>query len=235
MRIVIISDTHSLHDRMTNPLPKGDVLIHCGDCTNIGGQGDLTRFVHWFQSLKYDTKIFIAGNHDWCFERKEPWFYNLINDENLSQSDCYYLEDSFMTITDPKFSRPIKIYGTPWQPEFCNWAFNVPREELYKYWDKIPLDTDILITHGPPQEILDLTLGGDKPGCSSLRYYIDEKIKPALNVFGHIHEAYGTMTKGDTLFVNGSTCTRRYIPSNKPIIVKLTESKGKLKAKILKK
>ena len=229
MRIVLISYTHSLHEIMYEPLPKGDVLIHSGDCTNVGGQRDLIKFVHWIQNLKkFDTKIFIAGNHDWCFERKEPWLSQYINDENLSQSGCYYLEDSFMTIEDPEFSRPIKIYGTPWQPWFYDWAFNVQRDEIYKHWEKIPLDTDILITHGPPQEILDLTLGGDKPGCSSLRYYIEEKIKPALNVFGHIHEAYGTMVVGDTLFVNASTCTRRYIPSNKPIIVDLTEVDGKL-------
>jgi len=234
MRIILISDTHGLHQHIE--LPKGDILIHAGDCTNIGLRSDLIGFLYWFQNLKgFDTKIFIAGNHDWCFERKPDWLPQFINDENLSQSDCYYLEDNFMTIKDPEFSRPIKIYGTPWQPEFCNWAFNVPRAELYKHWEKIPLDTDILITHTPPQEILDTTLGGDTPGCSSLRYYIDEKIKPALNVFGHIHEAYGSKVVGKTLFVNGSTCTRRYVPSNKPIIIKLTESKGKLKAKILKK
>ena len=234
MRIILISDTHGLHQHMK--LPKGDVLIHAGDCTNRGTQSDLIGFLYWFQNIKgFDTKIFIAGNHDWCFENKPDWLPQFINDENLTQSDCYYLEDNFMTIDDPKFSRPIKIYGTPWQPDFCNWAFNVPRDQLYKHWEKIPLDTDILITHAPPQEILDLTLGGEEVGCSSLRYYIDEKIKPVLNVFGHIHEAYGSMVKGETLFVNGSTCTRRYVPSNKPIIIKLTESKGKFKAKILKK
>jgi Icc-related predicted phosphoesterase len=219
-----------------NTLPKGDVLIHAGDTCNIGSESDVRQFVHWFQNLKgFDTKIFIAGNHDWGFEKKEPWLKHYINDENLSQSDCVYLEDESFTIEDPKFSKPIKFYGTPWQPIFLNWAFNVPRENLHLMWEKIPLDTDVLITHTPPQGILDLTLYGDATGCSSLRYYVDEKIKPALHVFGHIHEAYGTMTNSNTLFVNASICTRRYLPSNKPIIVKLTEHKGKLMTKILKK
>lgn len=232
MRIVLISDTHSLHEVMTDPIPKGDVFIHAGDCTNVGEQHDLTRFVHWIQNLDFDTKIFISGNHDFCFERKEQWFKNLINNENLNQSNCYYLEDDFITIEYPEFSRPIKIYGTPWQPWFRDWAFNVQRDKLSPYWDKIPLDTDILITHGPPMGILDLTLRGDTPGCASLLTYV-EKIKPVLHIFGHIHEAYGKIKQGDTLFINASICSSRYIPSNKPIIIDLTEINGKLITNII--
>jgi Icc-related predicted phosphoesterase len=232
MKICIISDTHGLHERIP-PLPKADILIHAGDITNMGTEDDIRRFVHWFQNLKgYGSKIFIAGNHDWGFEWKKPWLFNYINDENLSQSDCYYLEDNFMTITDPEFSRPIKIYGTPWQPDFCNWAFNVPRDELYLYWEKIPLDTDVLITHGPPQGILDMNLEGEHCGCASLTTHT-YKINPALHIFGHIHEAYNTEVIGNTLFVNASTCTRRYVPSNKPIVVDLTEVDGKLIANIV--
>lgn len=236
MRIVLISDTHGLHKRIIPTLPKGDVLIHAGDCCNIGSERDVQDFVHWFQNLEgYDTKIFIAGNHDWGFERKEPWLYHYINEENLSQSNCVYLEDESFTIEDPKFSRPIKFYGTPWQPPFMNWAFNVPEKDLPKYWEKIPIDTDVLITHCPPQEIRDFVLRGAIPqGSSTLRMYVD-KIKPVLHVFGHIHESYGEMATIDTLFVNGSTCTFRYVPSNPPIIIKLTEVNGKLKAKTLKK
>lgn len=235
MRIILMADTHGLHNQMAHPLPKGDILIHAGDVCNIGSESDVRDFIYWFQNLKgFDTKIFIAGNHDWGFERKEPWLYNYINDENLFQSDCVYLEDNSFTIEDPNFSRSIKFYGTPWQPDFCNWAFNVPRDQLYKHWEKIPSDTDVLITHGPPQGIRDYTLRNEPQGCSSLRVYV-EKIKPVLHVFGHIHEAYGTVSTIDTLYVNASICTRRYNPSNKPIIIKLTEVKGKLITKILDK
>ena len=70
MRIVIISDTHSLHLQMEHPLPKGDILIHAGDISNRGGERDVTDFIKWFQNLGgWDRKIFIAGNHDHCFER----------------------------------------------------------------------------------------------------------------------------------------------------------------------
>jgi len=226
MNLVFISDTHGLHHSMLHPLPEGDVLIHSGDLTNMGTEKDLQQFLHWFQNIKgFDTKIFIAGNHDWCFERKPDWLSNYINEENLSQSDCVYLEDESFIIEDSEFSRPIKFYGSPWQPEFCGWAFNVPRDQLYKHWEKIPEDTDILITHGGPEETLDVNNWGELCGCSSLRHYVD-KIKPFIHVFGHVHENYGVLMRNGTTFVNASTCTRRYIPSNKPIVISLREIDG---------
>jgi 3',5'-cyclic AMP phosphodiesterase CpdA len=92
---------------------------------------------------------------------------------------------------------PVKIYGSPWQPEFFDWAFNLPRGPLLaEKWNAIPNDTDILITHGPPHKILDLT-EGDKlhVGCEELRKLFDSgSIKPRLHVFGHIHETYGKLS-----------------------------------------
>lgn len=240
MRIVCISDTHGLHPMMSQDLPEGDVLIHAGDCTNVGKPKEVEEFVHWFQNIKgFDTKIFIAGNHDFAFEKvKYPhhkgdfdWYYNLMNDENLSQSDVVYLEDSEFVIDSSEFSRPIKFYGSPWQPEFFNWAFNLPRQgsELEKYWNMIPDDTDVLITHGPPQDIRDFTPQNLPVGCELLRFRV-EQVKPLLHVFGHIHGAYGAVYKSETLFVNASICTERYVPSNKPIIVDLVETDGKITA-----
>ena len=242
MRIVCISDTHSLHYKMTEPLPKGDVLIHAGDISNRGGERDVTEFIHWFQNIEgFDTKIFISGNHDFCFEQiNEPhhkgdfdWLNNLMNTENLSQSDVTYLEDNFITIESPEFSRPIKFYGTPWQPWFYDWAFNLPRfgDELKTKWSLIPEDTDVLITHGPPNGYGDYVYNWRQPGvnvgCELLINRIID-IKPTLNIFGHIHEGYGVYTNEHTTFVNASICTSAYIPSNKPIVIDLTEVGGKI-------
>ena len=95
-------------------------------------------------------------------------------------------------------------------------------------------DTDVLITHGPPNEIRDFVSnwrqGDMNVGCELLRYQLDKKIKPSLHVFGHIHGAYGAADIKDTLYVNASTCTEQYVPSNKPIIVDLTEIDGKIVA-----
>ena len=39
-------------------------------------------------------------------------------------TNCIYLQDSTTQIYG------LKIYGTPWQPEFCGWAFNLPRGQV---------------------------------------------------------------------------------------------------------
>jgi len=221
MKIILISDTHGLHEFIHHPLPKGDVLIHAGDVCNIGSESDVRSFIYWFQNLKgFDTKIFIAGNHDWGFERKEPWLYNYINDENLSQSDCVYLEDNEFTIETPEFSRPIKFYGSPWQPPFMNWAFNAPEEQLAKYWEKIPIDTDILITHGPAYGILDTVEGRRYEHLGSIT--LSERIniiKPKIHICGHIHSGRNILEKDGILFINASTSTESYDMINKPIVI----------------
>jgi predicted phosphodiesterase len=229
---------------MLHEIPKGDVLIHAGDISNRGGERDVTQFIYWFQNIQgFDAKIFISGNHDHCFEKINlphhkgdyNWLSNLMSPENLAQSDVFYLEDNFMIIERPEFSRPIKLYGSPWQPEFYNWAFNLPRlgTELQEKWNMIPEDTDVLITHGPPNSYGDLVNNWRQPnthvGCECLINRIGE-INPTLNVFGHIHEGYGVYTNDKTAFVNSSICTPDYRPTNKPIIIDLTEVDGKLTA-----
>lgn len=228
---------------MTHPIPKGDVLIHSGDISNKGGEKDVTNFIHWFGAIEgFDMKIFIAGNHDFCFERvNEPhhkgdydWLDKLMSSENLFDKNVVYLEDNETTIESVEFSRPIKIYGSPWQPNFYDWAFNLPRmgDEIKSKWDMIPEDTDVLITHGPPHEIRDFVSnwrqGDMNVGCELLRHQLENRIKPSLHVFGHIHGAYGAALIKDTLYVNASTCTESYQPSNKPIIVDLNEYDGQI-------
>ena len=247
MKIVCISDTHSLQDFMTHPIPQGDILIHSGDISNKGGEKDVTNFINWFKNIEgFKYKIFVSGNHDFCFEKiNQPhhkgdydWLHTLMWEDDLSESNVTYLEDDFIIIESPEFSRPIKIYGTPWQPWFYDWAFNLPRmgEELKNKWDLIPDDTDILITHTPPNGIRDYVqnrfMGNESVGCEILRHRL-ETVNPILNVFGHIHGAYGTAYVRDTLFVNASICTEQYIPSNKPIVIELKESYGDIVASVL--
>jgi Icc-related predicted phosphoesterase len=242
MRIVFISDTHGYHKTIEDNLKKigGDVLIHSGD-SECYDKKSTTDFIHWIMGLKeFDTKIFIAGNHDFSFEKnmkgsikKEMWFTNLINDENLSQSDVYYLEDSEMSILFPNFSRPIKFYGSPWQPTFRNWAFNLPRNgsEIEEKWNNIPLDTDILITHGPPFGIRDKVgiRGNVYPmGCEILKNKID-LFSPIIHCFGHIHLESGVTQKDGVTYVNSSICNDYVtIPTFPPIVLDIEENNGKI-------
>ena len=134
-----------------------------------------------------------------------------------SKTKFTYLEDESETVLGG-----YKIYGSPWQPEFYNWAFNLSRgEECSKMWDKIPLDTDILLTHGPPVGHGDKCRSGHNAGCVDLLARVVDHVKPIFHIFGHIHEGYGATTNGTTTFVNASTCTLSYKPDNPPLVFDL--------------
>jgi Icc-related predicted phosphoesterase len=113
-------------------------------------------------------------------------------------------------------------FFSPYQPEYHNWAFNLPINsiEIKQVWSRIPNDVDILLTHGPPTNILDENTAGIHVGCAQLLARVIA-IKPRLHVFGHIHEAYGRIDQGSTIFVNASTCNLSYQPLQAPIVVDL--------------
>ncbi len=111
-------------------------------------------------------------------------------------------------------------YFSPYQPEFCDWAYNLPRgEPLREKWSLIPDNVDVLVTHGPPHGILDVAPFGGNVGCEELRQVIGTRINPKLHVFGHIHDGYGMTKIGNTTFVNAAICTERYQPINAPIVI----------------
>jgi Icc-related predicted phosphoesterase len=206
MEITYISDTHTYHNLMTSDLPGGPMIIHAGDVSSRGRFQETQDFIDWFASLPYMHKIFIAGNHDFIFEKEN----NLVIPEGI-----HYLKDSSVIIGG------IKIYGSPWQPWFYDWAFNLPRNGpgLMSKWEAIPEDTDILITHGPPFKILDKVIrGGDHVGCELLAERIKE-VKPKVSVFGHIHEAFGVVESDGTTYINASMLDHHYDYVNKPIII----------------
>eukprot|EP00026_Physarum_polycephalum_P017756 Phypoly_transcript_19088.p1 GENE.Phypoly_transcript_19088~~Phypoly_transcript_19088.p1 ORF type:complete len:151 (+),score=18.92 Phypoly_transcript_19088:146-598(+) len=121
--------------------------------------------------------------------------------------NCYYLRDKAINLEG------INFYGAPWQPEFCKWAFNLPRgQALKEKWDMIPSNTDILITHGPPKGILDRVEGSNE-GCADLLAAV-QRIKPKYHIFGHIHEGYGEFSDGTTHFINASNLNGAYRPTN---------------------
>jgi len=217
MRITLISDTHTKHHEITHDLPGGDLLIHAGDLMNSGrNPNDITEFCKWFDGLdQYDHKVFIAGNHDRMFENFPEKSMEIVR----SYKWIDYLQDDWIKVGDDK--EMVKIYGSPWQPEFHHWAFNLPRmgEELKAKWSAIPEDADILITHGPAQGKLD-TSGPpyNEPllGCELLAARIEE-IKPKIHVCGHIHGGFGYKFDGHTHWFNASILNEYYEYVNKPV------------------
>lgn len=202
MKILFISDTHGEHQKLNN-LPQADILIHSGDISKRGKDYEIEDFIKWLSSLDFRYKIFIAGNHDFYFEGK-----TISKVQEMLPQDVFYLCDTGITIEG------INIWGSPITPTFFNWAFNRDRgSNIAKYWDKIPQNTDILITHGPPSGILDRTISGSNAGCGDLLKKI-ELIKPKYHLFGHIHEAYGVYETAHTTFINGSILDEDYRISN---------------------
>ncbi|MCK5521112.1 MAG: metallophosphatase domain-containing protein, partial [Candidatus Marinimicrobia bacterium] len=181
-----------------------------GDMSSNGSRESVIDFLKWFASLDYQYKIFIAGNHDWFFEKNDR---NEIN--KIIPSNVIYLENEGIEIEG------IKIWGSPISPEFNNWAFNRRRgEEINKVWNLIPSDTDILITHGPPQGILDRTNNWENVGCLDLLTKIME-IQPKFHLFGHIHEDYGKKKIGETTYINASILSAMYDVKNRPVVIKI--------------
>lgn len=212
-RITVISDTHTRHGLIPmEDLPGGDILIHAGDIMNSGyNKNDILDFCTWFHSLdQYDTKIFIAGNHDRMFENHPEGVEELTN----IFLDIDYLQDADLDVDG------VKIYGSPWQPEFYSWAFNLPKNgiEIAGKWEAIPNNTDILITHGPAFGTLDTVVGRpwDNLGCELLAQRI-EVIKPKIHICGHIHSGYGYVFKDGTHFFNAAVLDEQYEYTQKPM------------------
>ncbi|CAF1425344.1 unnamed protein product, partial [Rotaria sordida] len=217
-RIVCISDTHS---RYGFALPAGDILIHAGDFSMSGEQSEIENFITCLKSLtQYRLKVFVAGNHDVTLD---PTFYkkNWERCHHDQKQNCELirrlLRDPLLAINygiiyleEQQFVDNVtglKFYGSPYQAEYNNGAFNLPINsiEIKEAWSQIPKDVDILITHGPPTNILDENIRGIHVGCAQLLARIITN-KPRLHVFGHIHEAYGRIDQGSTIFVNASIC-----------------------------
>ena len=208
MTIVCIADTHGMHKDII--VPDGDTLVVAGDVTGRGTLPDLVRFLSWMASWPHKHKVLIAGNHDRCFQDKPDEVAGL-----LEPYDIYYLQDSAIILDGVKF------YGSPWQPEFCDWAFNLQRgDQLKRVWAKIPDDVNVLVTHGPPYGVLDFAqYGRERVGCRDLADRIQDLKELDTHVFGHLHEDYGQVCKGDVQYVNASVCSLNYAPTNKPVVV----------------
>lgn len=216
MRVVCISDTHRYHEKPWEDrkiqIPNGDLLIHAGDGTYEGRIAETQTFLTWLSSLPHPNKVLISGNHDWIFE-KAPELARSMMPKGIT-----YLQDDMKEITG------LKIYGSPWTPYFLGWAFNLERgHRIREKWNKIPRGIDILVTHGPPAGILDLTYEGEHAGCEDLKDIVF-RVKPKLHVFGHIHMNGGQIVKMGVppiTFVNAALLGEDYKATHQPIVVDL--------------
>lgn len=207
MKLVLASDTHGEHRYGHILWPDGDILVHAGDFTSTGGLSECADFILWAAAVQehYEHVVFIAGNHDYAMQFETTAIDELL----MKHSKLHYLRDSGCEIEG------IKFYGTPWQPMYGGMAFNVRFEkELQRYWQRIPTSVDVLITHTPPRNILDMAYDGEHIGSISLTTEVFDRIKPKRHVFGHVHEQGGLQWMQDGIrFTNAAGLT--------PIVVKI--------------
>jgi Icc-related predicted phosphoesterase len=199
MKIFAISDTHGKHEQVV--IPEGtDMLIHAGDFSNIKlpamNSNEVNLFLIWLEQQPVKYKVIIAGNHDTSIESR------LFTKKDFKDRGIIYLEHESIEIEG------IKIFGSPYTPEYNNWAFNRSRNKLGRIWDSIPDDIHVLITHGPPKGILD-SASRDKNnhehvGCTALLKRV-LKIQPKIHITGHIHHNGDNLNNGTFKLLNCKT------------------------------
>jgi Icc-related predicted phosphoesterase len=194
MKFIHLSDTHGKHDELPK-LPTADLIIHSGDVSMAGTGKEVMDFIDWFGSLNYKYKIFIGGNHDFCMDGKAPERI-----QKFLPSNMHYLYDSGVEIDG------IQFWGIPY------FMSCLRMENYYRALETIPHNTNILITHQPPFDILDKS-GNITYGCLDLLEIV-LKIKPKYHLFGHIHDAYGIEKSPTTTFVNGAVMNEDYLLVN---------------------
>jgi Icc-related predicted phosphoesterase len=208
IRVVCISDTHGQHAKLS--MPDGELLVHAGDFMAFGDRPkEIVEFNQWLGKQPHQYKVVIAGNHDLMFERHPGTARELL-------SNGIYLENSGVELLG------LKVWGSPVQPEFNSWAFNVARgAAIRRYWQMIPPNVDILVTHGPPFGVLDrVNPSAAHLGCEELLISV-EMSRPRLHVFGHIHGGHGSIAGRGTQFVNASVVNEAYQVVYDPQVIEI--------------
>jgi len=206
MHILAISDLHGFLPE----IPPCDLLLLGGDYNKARDRDMQLRFMNgefrdWLHNIEARYIVGIAGNHDFVLEEWPDLLHNL---------PWKYLKDETIDIEG------VKIHGSPWTPEYGNWAFMKPDYRLIDYWNKIPEGLDILLTHGPAYRYGDETMTGEHAGSRYLTAAIKMK-QPNSHVFGHIHEAHGIEDDGTTRYFNVAHVNFRYEPVNGPVNIPL--------------
>lgn len=240
MKITAISD---LHGKLDFDIEECDLLLIAGDmcpATSIPPDSSIERslsinhniilqsnwleekFKPWLYSQPIEYAISVAGNHDWIWElspKSVPsWFpLNVVDREIMTNAKIECIEDNLV------FYKGLKIYGTPVQPAFLDWAFNRTENQLKKYWDAIPEGIDILLLHSPPYGILDktgVTYNSCNIGSEGLLKRIKE-VRPKLVVFGHNHGEHGVIEQDGIKYVNASLLNERCKMDRNPVRIDL--------------
>lgn len=218
MKITCISDTHNQHTSLN--IGETDFLIHAGDFSYSGEEKEVTNFLDWFKDQPAKYKILVPGNHEVTLDEDHPYYSQKIKSSLVNfctQHNIYYLENTGI------FLEGLNIYGTPWTPAYHHYGFGGERDQwlegdkyrgtkiLSSIYKQIPENTNILICHGPPKDIQDISIKGISCGSDEMLRRISSL--PNLNCYinGHIHHSAGMKIIKDVLFVNASVLDDMYL------------------------
>ena len=222
MKIVAISDTHNKLDEIE--IPDGDVLVHAGDLTMGGSIEEFYKLNYDLGKIKHKFSHILlnAGNHDHLCESNPAFAKQLITNAKLLIEEEIIIDN-------------IKFYFSPFSNWFYNWSFNFPETDLEngeieatKRYAQIPDDVNVLITHGPPYNMLDKVNRISKKnrfrqhvGSTALAKRIDELKELKLYIGGHLHESAGMVKTPNVIFVNAAILDENYIIKNNPQIIEI--------------
>lgn len=212
VRIVHVSDTHLKHGEIE--VPECDILVHSGDFSTRLGPGEVERvvadFVAWMEAAPAKHRVFVCGNHECALgslTRSEI--------QSLLGESIVYLQDSGVTLEG------IRFWGHPWTRASSSYSFGTNDAGMAAAAKRIPKKIDVLISHMPPYNIMDLAwVGGNRGkncalcggsshpgkdhwGCPHLLRRV-LKTKARVHLFGHVHDSTGIRVQSGVLFSNAS-------------------------------
>jgi Icc-related predicted phosphoesterase len=225
MRLCFISDVHCKQNKVT--VPECDILISCGDYSFKGEKHVVKDYHKWLNKQQAKHIVSINGNHELWVEQD---FYAA---KAIAVEQCprvHFIQGELVEIEG------LKIYGDAHTPYFFNWAWNAARDPveashtfkplIKDIWDKIPNETQILVTHGPPMGILDTVIEQHTGryihvGCKDLLNKVDTLPNLKVHGFGHLHLSGGKLYQRDDgkIFINAAICDDSYKPTRSPVVI----------------
>ena len=234
MKVAVISDLHGHLPIYPSPYWEGieecELLLICGDILPLRIQTNMLEsrlwlteeFKPWAASLPVEQVYFIAGNHDFWFERNDLTAHQIFS----SHDKVTYLKNEFDDYLSTQDSKVYRIFGTPYCHQFGNWAFMRDEETLVKKFNQIPSNVDILLSHDAPLGTSDICFEGFAAskghiGCPELRDAIIAS-KPRYNFHGHLHTSnHGEEILGETKVYNTSILNESYDFVYDPLIIRV--------------
>lgn len=191
MKLLLLADIHGHVKAMPSLSDEAagcDAVVLAGDITNFGGPAQLLPILDSVESFGKPI-IAVPGNCD-----------NAEIDQEL-QRRGYSVHANVILLNDFAF---LGVGGSLPCPghtpnESGESVFQDILAEAAKMTQQKPV---VLVTHQPPWgKKLDTTTDGRHTGSRAIRDFI-EQYKPVLAVSGHMHEAFGTDSIGNTKLVN---------------------------------